>query len=111
MAGILAWDIGGANIKAGRLALRHDPSGGMQVESRPYEIWREKDAIAGQFLREIFQLFAAEMPQALAVTMTAELSDVFATKREGVTFVLETVRLCFPGQAIYVLNLSGQFCR
>jgi probable H4MPT-linked C1 transfer pathway protein len=41
--------------------------------------------------------------------MTAELSDVFATKRDGVTFILESIRSCFPDLAIYVLNLSGQF--
>ena len=41
--------------------------------------------------------------------MTAELSDVFATKRDGVTFILESIRSCFPDLAVYVLNLSGQF--
>ena len=109
MTQILAWDIGGANIKAARLALQGDQAGQVQVVSRPFEIWREKDHLP-EALGEIHsQLFPTGMPQALAVTMTAELSDVFATKREGVTFILESIRNCFPDPAIYVLNLSGQF--
>ena len=109
MTQILAWDIGGANIKAARLALHGDQAGQMQVVSHPFEIWREKDRLPTVLCEIHSQLFATEMPQAMAVTMTAELSDVFATKREGVTFILESIRTCFPGPAIYVLNLSGQF--
>ena len=109
MTQILAWDIGGANIKAARLALQGDQAGQVQFVSRPFEIWREKDRLP-EALGEIhFQLFPTGMPQAIAVTMTAELSDVFATKRAGVTFILESIRNCFPDPVIYVLNLSGQF--
>jgi len=43
------------------------------------------------------------------VTMTAELSDIFATKREGVLFVLDSVKACFPDTANYILSLSGEF--
>jgi (4-(4-[2-(gamma-L-glutamylamino)ethyl]phenoxymethyl)furan-2-yl)methanamine synthase len=106
---ILAWDIGGANIKAVRLALQRNQARQVKVVSRPFEIWREKDHLP-EALSEIHShLFSTEMPQAIAVTMTAELSDVFATKRDGVTFILESIRSCFPDLAIYVLNLSGQF--
>jgi probable H4MPT-linked C1 transfer pathway protein len=45
----------------------------------------------------------------MAVTMTAELSDVFSTKREGVLFVLESVEHCFPDLESYILSLSGEF--
>jgi (4-(4-[2-(gamma-L-glutamylamino)ethyl]phenoxymethyl)furan-2-yl)methanamine synthase len=106
---ILAWDIGGANIKAARLVWQGDQAGRVQVVSRPYEIWREKDHLPEALSEIYFQLFSTGRPRALAVTMTAELSDVFATKREGVTFILESIRSGFPDLAIYVLNLSGQF--
>lgn len=109
MAGIMALDIGGANIKAARFSLREAPSVGLRVVSHPFEIWRERDRLP-DILREIAsRLFSASPPESLAVTMTAELSDIFATKREGVTFILNTVRGCFPGQVIYVLDLSGGF--
>jgi probable H4MPT-linked C1 transfer pathway protein len=77
--------------------------------SRPYEIWREKDRLPEVLYEVCSQLFPDEKPEAFAVTMTAELSDIFRNKREGVTFVLESVRACFPDPATYVLSLSGEF--
>jgi probable H4MPT-linked C1 transfer pathway protein len=48
-------------------------------------------------------------PQFMAATMTAELSDIFATKREGVLYVLECLNACFSSAEIHVLNISGEF--
>jgi (4-(4-[2-(gamma-L-glutamylamino)ethyl]phenoxymethyl)furan-2-yl)methanamine synthase len=77
----LAMDIGGANTKAAWL---HGAS--LRTVSRPFEVWRDREALS-TVLREI----AAEAgpAQAVAITMTAELSDAFRTKREGVAFVLD----------------------
>jgi len=84
---VLGWDVGGAYVKAavvetnaGRRTLR--------TASRPFEIWRDKHA-----LPDVLRALAAELPSpdSVAVTMTAELADVFRTKREGVTFVLDAV--------------------
>ena len=41
--------------------------------------------------------------------MTAELSDVFVTKREGVLYVVNTLLATFPDCAGYALDLSGRF--
>ena len=83
----LGWDVGGANVKA---AVVEAGARGRTVytRSRAFEIWREKDALPG-----VLRALAAELPAAssVAVTMTAELSDVFRTKREGVHFVLDAV--------------------
>jgi probable H4MPT-linked C1 transfer pathway protein len=44
-----------------------------------------------------------------AVTMTAELSQAFRTKREGVGFVLGAVERAFPGAAVKVYTTEGDF--
>jgi probable H4MPT-linked C1 transfer pathway protein len=44
-----------------------------------------------------------------AVTMTAELSQIFRTKREGVRFVLDAMESAFPSAAIHVYTVDGQF--
>ena len=84
---VLGWDVGGAYVKA---AIVEAAAGGRAVRtaSRPFEIWRDKRA-----LPDVLRALAAELPspEAVAVTMTAELSDVFRTKREGVGFVLDAV--------------------
>src|SRR5262245_37639528 len=83
----LGWDIGGAYVKAAGVEIV-DGERSVRTASRPFEIWRDKQALPG-----VLRALAAELPppDLVAVTMTAELSDVFRTKREGVGFVLDAV--------------------
>src|SRR5215203_3204190 len=84
MPATLAVDIGGANTKAAWL-----DGTSLRAVSRPFEIWRDRPALSG-VLREVAAEVAAGPIDAVAITMTAELSDAFRTKREGVAFVLAT---------------------
>ncbi len=109
MISILGWDIGAANVKAAWLALDQGCVRKVRTVSMPFEIWRDKNQLP-KILQNVYGSLAPEVsPEAMAVTMTAELSDVFASKRAGVIFVLECVQACFPDPAIYCLSLSGQF--
>lgn len=51
----------------------------------------------------------ASGPAVHAVTMTAELSQMFRTKREGVAFVLDAMSAAFPSSAIRVFTTDGRF--
>ncbi len=101
---VLGWDIGGANIKAAHLTWDAGPAA-VRSASRAFEIWRRKEA-----LPEVLEAMSRELPSAevTAVTMTAELSDVFRTKREGVTFVLEAVSRVAPHPPL-VFSTDGTF--
>jgi probable H4MPT-linked C1 transfer pathway protein len=98
MPATLAIDIGGANTKAARLdgAL-------LRTLSRPFEVWRDRHGLA-TVLREI----AAEAgpAEAVAITMTAELSDAFRTKRDGVAFVLDAAEDALG--SLSVLTTAGE---
>ena len=96
----LAVDIGGANTKAAR---RQGAS--LRTVSRPFEVWRDREALAA-VLREV----AAEAgdADAVAITMTAELSDAFRTKREGVAFVLAAVEDALGDRPLSVLTTTGE---
>ena len=48
-------------------------------------------------------------PVAHAVTMTAELSRSFRTKREGVGFVLDAVAAAFPEVDAMIYGVDGRF--
>jgi (4-(4-[2-(gamma-L-glutamylamino)ethyl]phenoxymethyl)furan-2-yl)methanamine synthase len=100
MPATLAVDIGGANTKAARL---HGAS--LRTVSRPFEVWRDRDALAA-VLREV----AAEAGEAdaVAITMTAELSDAFRTKREGVAFVLAAAEAALGDRPLSVLTTAGE---
>jgi probable H4MPT-linked C1 transfer pathway protein len=84
---VLGWDIGGANVKAAHVGGTHGAFA-VRTASRPFEIWRAKEELPA-----VLRAMAAGLPPAdrTAVTMTAELSDAFRTKREGVAFVLDAV--------------------
>jgi probable H4MPT-linked C1 transfer pathway protein len=101
---VLGWDVGGAYVKA---AVVGGVGGGRVVHtaSRPFEIWRDKHA-----LPDVLRALAAELPppDSVAVTMTAELSDVFRTKREGVGFVLDAVEAVSRGP-VCVFTTAGEF--
>ena len=96
MPATLAVDIGGANTKA---AWHHGTS--LRTVSHPFEVWRDREGLAA-VLREI----ATGPADAVAITMTAELSDAFRTKREGVAFVLDAAEAAFGDPS--VLTTAGE---
>src|SRR4051794_14052635 len=102
MPATLALDIGGANTKAAWL-----DGTSLRTVSRPFEVWRDRSALA-QVLREVATEAAAGPADAVAITMTAELSDAFRTKREGVTFVLEAAEDALADRPLSVLTTAGE---
>jgi hypothetical protein len=77
---VVGLDIGGANLKAA------DADG--KAITRPFAVWKSPEKLAS----EIDRLLASfDKPDAIALTMTAELADCYRTKREGVDAVLTAV--------------------
>src|SRR5690242_10336588 len=102
MSGVLGWDVGGVNTKAARVA------GARIVGARavPYEIQRDPAALAPLLVRLASDL-DGDSADAHAVTMTAELSQLFRTKREGVGFVLDAVAAAFPAACVRVWGVDA----
>jgi len=101
---ILGWDVGGANLKVARVA--EDGHSAPEVLERPFALWREPHRLPALLAEAAGQLGGA---RAMAVTMTAELADCFATKREGVAFVLDAFRTAFPDVQPWVYGADGRF--
>ena len=95
---VLGLDIGGANIKAATETA--------EACSVPLEIWRSPDRLVDTLVPIMDRFSAAEM---LAVTMTAELADCFATKADGIDRVLRTVEVVAGKRPIRVWQTSGEF--
>lgn len=98
---VTGWDIGGANLKAARLSAE-----GLQIAQQPFAIWQQREELV-----EALVHLSAQLGPALraAVTITAELSDAFRTKREGITFVLEAMQSAMPTTELKVFGLDGRF--
>jgi len=93
----LAVDIGGANIKLadGR---------GYAVAER-FELWNNRDGLEAQ-LEELIS--HAPPARQLAVTMTGELCDCYATRREGVIDILQSTRAAADRHELFVYLADGR---
>jgi probable H4MPT-linked C1 transfer pathway protein len=98
----IGWDIGGANLKAVRIG----GEGEIRIAERAFEIWRAPAALPAALAELGHELGGA--PQH-AVTMTAELADCFATKRDGVRAVLRAMASAFPDAELHVFTTEGTF--
>lgn len=99
--GVIGWDIGGVHTKAARIV------GGRVVAraSRVYEVQKAPDALAA-LVRTLRDALGASADDRHAVTFTAELSQHFRTKAEGVAWVLAGVRSALPETAVRVVGID-----
>jgi (4-(4-[2-(gamma-L-glutamylamino)ethyl]phenoxymethyl)furan-2-yl)methanamine synthase len=102
---VIGIDIGGANIKLATAA-------GCELAIR-FPMWLEYnrlDEALRACLKQFQNLadFAGSCPS-LAVTMTGELADCFATRREGVAHILEHLERACTGWELYVYSVDGEF--
>ena len=104
---VTGWDIGGANVKAVRLDRTASQPERLRVVSRPFELWRDPDGLE-QVLAQLGSELDAPHTEALGLTMTAELADVFRSKAQGVEFICRTVAQVFPNLLVLALNVSSQ---
>lgn len=105
---INGWDIGGVNIKAVRVEYHGDKIKLIKSVSIPFEIWHNPDDLADQLIKAE-EYLAIGSEELHAVTITAELSDAFRTKREGIHFVLDAFKKAFQYSQIFIFNLDGVF--
>ena len=95
---IIGLDIGGANIKAA------DLNG--QTVVIPFAVWKQPEKLASILIEVIGQFQPADC---LAVTMTAEIADCFATKSEGVDRILSSVETAAGKLPIRVWQTGAEF--
>jgi probable H4MPT-linked C1 transfer pathway protein len=102
MMPIAGWDLGGANIK---LALARGTEV-RRVAQFPCPVRQSP----GKFDAAVAAAFAIVPAPALhAVTMTGELSDVFADRQEGVAYLVAMMRKATPGQQLLIYGGRAGF--
>src|SRR5713101_7100915 len=95
---VLGLDIGGANLKAA-----HTNGSARQV---PFELWKNPDGLS-EALRQLLLSWPAY--NLLAVTMTGELCDCFATRWEGVAAILSAIASAAGATPVHIWQNDGRF--
>ena len=103
----VGWDVGGVQVKAARVESRAGGPPLVRTAVRSLEMWRGRDRLPG-ILRELGEELSIDDATPHALTMTAELSDAFRDKREGVLFVMDGVAEAFPGSVVFALDYEGE---
>jgi (4-(4-[2-(gamma-L-glutamylamino)ethyl]phenoxymethyl)furan-2-yl)methanamine synthase len=103
MRNVLGFDIGGANTKAVLAVSEGGAVKSLKVQSVYFPVWKEPEKLTSVLVSLKTKLLA-DKPDAVGVTMTAELSDAYQTKREGVNRILGCVKRAFADVPIYVLS-------
>ena len=107
MVDAIGYDIGGANTKAAFVSVKNGKLLNATVSAKYFPVWKETEKLESVFLTLKQQLGKGKV-DGLGVTMTAELSDAYQTKREGVTHILGCLKKTFPNLPIYVLDTFGE---
>ena len=107
MVDVLGYDIGGANTKAAFISTQNGKLQAARVAVEYFPVWKEPEKLTIVLLT-LKERLGANRLDGLGVTMTAELSDAYTTKREGVHHILACVRQAFSNVPIYVLNTEAK---
>ncbi len=99
---IVGLDIGGANIKAA-VWLGDDQVRGASTN---FPMWKQPDQLAAAVRALLKQLDASGK---LAVTMTGELADCFASRSEGVSRIIDQLLQVVPADKVSVYTVDGNW--
>ncbi len=107
MVAVLGYDVGGANTKAAFVSVKNGKLLKAEVAVEYFPVWKQPQKLPN-ILLTLKQRLGVESLDGVGVTMTAELSDSYQTKREGVHHILGCVKKVFPDVPIYVLNTDAK---
>lgn len=107
MVSVLGLDVGGANIKAAFMSTEAAVVKNVQAASEYFPVWKNPSGLGEAISVAASKVSGSGTLDGVGVTMTAELSDAFQTKREGVNYVLDKVAQRFHEAAVHVLDVDG----
>jgi probable H4MPT-linked C1 transfer pathway protein len=103
---VIGWDIGGANTKAVFVRTKNGDVEELRTAIEYFPIWKKPEKLAAVLARLREQVSGNGTLDGVGLTMTAELSDAYQTKREGVNQILACVAQVFNGLPIFVLDVN-----
>jgi probable H4MPT-linked C1 transfer pathway protein len=104
---VLGFDIGGANTKAAYIKTDNGSISEFKTAMEYFPVWKRPEKL-GAMLSMLRRAVSGSVKlDCVGVTMTAELSDAYRTKREGVNHILTHVSKAFPATQILFLDVDA----
>jgi probable H4MPT-linked C1 transfer pathway protein len=104
---VIGWDIGGANTKAAFLRIKNGRVEELRTVIEHFPIWKNPAKLAEVLSKLKEKVSGSAKVDGVALTMTAELSDAYQTKREGVMHILACATEVFDGLPVFVLDVNA----
>jgi probable H4MPT-linked C1 transfer pathway protein len=104
----IGWDIGGANTKTAFVSTKNGVIRELKTAIEYFPVWKDPEKLSKVLLGLNKRLIGSVQLDCVGVTMTAELSDAYRTKREGVDHILACVAQTFPVTPIFVLDVEAR---
>jgi probable H4MPT-linked C1 transfer pathway protein len=106
---VLGFDIGGANTKAAFITTQKGSVATCRIKVEYFPLWKKRKEKLSQLLSTLAdELIGSQPLDAMGITMTAELSDVFFTKKEGVNYILDCLSKSDFSVPIFVLTREAK---
>ena len=110
MVNIIGFDIGGVNLKGAFVSYSSKEIQSLEVCSKFYPMWLHPLDQFPKVLRALMKTLARKRSiDAIGITMTAEVSDAYRTKVEGVTHILSTFSKLEPRIIKKVISTRNKF--
>jgi len=104
---VIGWDIGGANTKAAFLRTENGCVKEIRTAVKYFPVWKDPEKLVSVLSTLKEKLSGNAEVDGVGLTMTAELSDAYQTKREGVTHILACAAEAFAGLPVFVLDVDS----
>jgi probable H4MPT-linked C1 transfer pathway protein len=105
---VIGWDIGGANTKAAFLRTENGYIEQIETAVEYFPVWKDPEKLVTLLSTLQERLSGNAEIDGVGLTMTAELSDAYQTKREGVAHVLACAEEAFAGLPVFVLDVDAK---
>jgi probable H4MPT-linked C1 transfer pathway protein len=104
---VIGLDIGGANTKAAFLRTKNGYVEELRTAIEYFPIWKNSEKLSSMLSRLKEKVSGNAKVESVGLTMTAELSDAYQTKREGVRYILDCAAQVFADVPVFVLDVEA----
>jgi probable H4MPT-linked C1 transfer pathway protein len=108
LVNVLGLDIGGANTKAAFMKTQDATMQELRTAIEYFPIWKKGKEQLPTVLEKLKKGLIESALDGVGVTITAELSDAYQTKKEGIRHVLDCVTAVFGDVPTFVLDVEAK---